>query len=90
MLLEKYDDYCRRARMMTEIHALKRSDDSCEKDGGEASSSSNSSSLDRPSTSRARDEETSEPAQKKLAKSSAKGGNMSNAMKDKRRTLKRL
>ena len=74
--------------MMTEIHALKRTDDSCAKD--EAPSSSDSNSLDRPSTSRARDEETSEPAQKKLAKSSAKGGNMSNAMKDKRRTLKRL
>lgn len=81
--------------MVTEIHALKRTNDSsCDKDGGEASSSSDSRSLERslerPSTSRVRDEETSEPAQKKLAKSTAKGGNMSNAMKDKRRTLKRL
>ena len=90
LLLEKYDDYCRRARMMTEIHALKRTDGNCSKtvDGG---ASSDTSSIDRPSTSRTRDEESSEPVQKKLAKGSKSGtSSMSNAMKDKRRTLKRL
>ena len=89
LLLEKYDDYCRRARMMTEIHAMRRTDASCSKNGDDEQGGS---SLDRPSTSRTRDEETSEPVNKKLAKAggSKTGGHMSNAMKDKRRTLKRL
>lgn len=39
LLLEEYDDYCRRARMMTEVHALQRAKD------GDPSCSDDSSNI---------------------------------------------
>lgn len=76
LLLEKYDDYCRRAKMMTEIHARaprerKEEEESSEPCSSKTSQTTNSNSSDMP------------PLKRQRTKSSA-------TKDSKKKTLKRL
>jgi ubiquitin-conjugating enzyme E2 S len=78
MLLERYDSYCERAKMMTEIHAKRQASKK------PACSSSSSSS------SRSRDQENDgEPSAKKLAADDV-SVEKRKILKEKKRNLRRL
>jgi ubiquitin-conjugating enzyme E2 S len=100
LLLERYDDYCRRAKMMTEIHA--RSTHLMKESDGNNKPSSSSSTVTEEDSSR---NELGSHAKRKAGDSNTKsssshsssGQNQSKSkstsgggIKDKRKTLKRL
>ena len=80
LLLERYDDYCSRARLFTEIHA--RSESKGASAAGSASSSSAPSSSSS-STSTEAGSSSGEAVPKKVTKKEK-------SLKDKKKTLKRL
>jgi len=93
MLLEHYDDYCRRAKMMTEIHAqpIKQTKEGFESDSSNPCCSKSSSRHENPI-----DGDCGGPMMKKHAgdkSGKTVGNNLNNKnmnVKDKKRTLKRL
>ena len=78
LLLERYDDYCSRAKLFTEIHARTES-----KGAAAASSSSSAPSSASSSTSTEAASSSGEAVPKKVTKKEK-------ALKDKKKTLKRL
>ena len=76
LLLERYDDYCSRARLFTEIHARSESK-------GAAASSSSAPSSASSSTSAEASSSSGEAVPKKVTKKEK-------SLKDKKKTLKRL
>jgi len=104
LLLEHYDDYCRRAKMMTDIHARSHTLMK-ECDSNKASSSSSSTTTEvtgeteEPCSSRnelgshAKKRATGEKVSKSSSSSSSSSSGNQNKpsnVRDKRRTLKRL
>jgi len=77
LLLERYDDYCSRARLFTEIHARSESK------GAAAASSSSSSAPSSSSCSTEAGSSSGEAVPKKVTKKEK-------SLKDKKKTLKRL
>ena len=79
LLLERYDDYCSRARLFTEIHARSESKGAAAASSSSSSAPSSSSS----STSTEAGSSSGEAVPKKVTKKEK-------ALKDKKKTLKRL
>ena len=97
MLLEHYDDYCKRAKMMTEIHASKHVKDCFESDLQSSACCSKSSDSVRRSEENPSDNEANggpflkkHANDKSVAKTMATLTQKKSNIKDKKRTLKRL
>ncbi|CAG2108272.1 unnamed protein product [Medioppia subpectinata] len=97
MLLEHYDDYCKRAQMMTEIHASKQMKDCFDADVSNAWCSQSSDSVRRLVENGTDNETSGGPILKRHANDKSVAKPMATSLtqkksniKDKKRTLKRL
>ena len=85
LLLERYDDYCARAKLYTEIHAKNSSNQSVKPSTSSSATSSSSGAGSNPAESCSQDEAS---ANKKACNVSLK--KKDKVAKDKKKTLKRL